>query len=212
MGDSFVRDYKNTYLETMVTECGLHLISHQGFSGQSQYKIWENFHRVLNREPDVVLIVHTEHSRLYHPTVAINPHIENFTFDNTVRSEIISAAKMYYEHLYDEIFSFNMYKLLIDDIQNKCRERQIKLINMPAFNSTYVNKTYGLWLVSDMGLSSCSKADWPDWGKNMQDSRSNHFTPNGHRILAENIIPHIKTYLNGTEMLSIQMIHPQYFG
>ena len=212
MGDSFVKDYKNTYLENIVIECGLQLVSHQGFPGQSQYKIWENFHSVLHRKPQVVIVVHTEHSRLYHPTVPINPNIENFTFDNRVNPEIIAAAQMYYEHLYDDVHSFNMYQLMINDIQNKCQQLDIKLINIPAFNSTFVNKFYGLWLVSDMGLAGCSKADYPDWGGNMLDSRINHFSPSGHRILADNVIPHIKSYLTNPEDLAIHMLHPQYFG
>jgi hypothetical protein len=212
IGDSFVKDYQGTYLENIVTDCDLELISHAGFPGHSQYKIWENFHQILARKPQVVIMVHTEYSRLYHPTIPINPNIEHFTFDQSVRPEIISAAQMYYEHLYDANYSFNVYQLLIQDIQNKCQQLGIKLINIPAFDSANINKFYGLWLVSEIGLSGCSKADWPDWHSNMLDTRVNHFTPAGHQILANNAIPHIKNYLKNNTDLEIHMIHPQYFG
>jgi hypothetical protein len=211
-GDSFVKDYKDTYLERIVLGCDMKLTGHRGYPGQSQYKIWENFNHMLQAKPDVIIIVHTEYSRLYHPTVPINPNITNYSFDKSVDPEIISAAHMYYQHLYNDEHSFAMYKLMINDIQNRCKQLAVKLINIPAFNSTNVDKFYGLWLVSDMGLTGCSKADWPEWDSNMIDTRINHFSPSGHEILASNSIPHIRNYLYGSSDLEIHMIHPQYFG
>jgi hypothetical protein len=212
IGDSFTQHYTDTYLEYIVMGCELTLVQHKGFPGQSQYRIYQAFREGLQKNPDVMILVHTEYSRLYHPAQALNPHLEHLTMSETADPDIISAAKQYYQHIYDDEYHRSMYQLMLTDMQNKCRERGIKMINMPAFNSEFIDKFYGLWFVSDVGLTSLSRADFPSWDSAVPDQRRNHFTEKGHDILAQNTLPHIVTYLGSDEPFHLHIISPVYFS
>jgi hypothetical protein len=181
-GDSFTHTYHNTWLETICKNLNLELVNSYGFRGESQYKIYENFLQLLTKQIDIILICHTEYLRLYNEGIA------------------------------DKNFAITIQKLLIADMQEKCKLKNIKMINIPCFEHEIIDKNYGLWFLSPDGLISCSKADAPEWKDIMDDKRINHFSKKGHEIMANNIIPHIKTYINTDQQFHIVNLYPEYFA
>ena len=181
-GDSFTHSYYNTWIEKVCAELNLTLVNCTGFRGQSEYKIYNNFYELLSQDIDIILICHTEYSRLYKEGVA------------------------------DIEFAKIIQKLLISDMQEQCKLKNIKMINIPCFEHDTIKKYYGLWFLAQGGLISCSKADAPEWKDKMNDVRTNHFTPRGHEIMANNIIPHIKTYINTDQNFHIVNIYPEIFA
>ena len=181
-GDSFSHTYSNTWIEKVCNTLNLELVNCYGFRGQSQYKIYNNFYQLLSQKIDIILVCHTEYMRL------IN------------------------EGLIDKQFAEIIQKLLINDMQEQCEKRNIKMINIPCFEHDIIDKNYGLWFLSPNGLISCSKADAPEWKDIMDDKRINHFSPRGHDIMANNIIPHIKTYINSNQKFHIVNLYPEYFA
>jgi hypothetical protein len=217
MGDSFTLDYKNTWIEKVVTELNLTLESCVGFSGQSQYTIYKHFLDVINKNPDVIIICHTDYSRLYHPTEIIHrSFMDTKHSDHLVKNkEVLEAARQYYFHFFDETYANLVYSCLIQKMQEMCKEKNIKLINLLSFNSHPTMK-YGLWFTCEGGLVDCSKADFirtyrKEW-QSFKDTRSNHFSPNGHQVLANNIIPHIKTYITTDQEFHISLLFPELFA
>lgn len=212
VGDSFAEHYKNTFFESVCTDNNLSVLDCKGFPGQSQYKIYRHFLSVLNSNPDVVMVVHTEYSRLYHPIQSINPNIENLSLNRNSNSEIINAAKLYYQWLYDDEHAKFQYVMIIKEIQNICRDRKIKLIHFPAFENDFIPKEYGLWFLNTSGLVGLSRFDNPTWNHNIPDTRLNHFSLKGHKIMAEQINPHIKKYINSDQDFHIVSLYSDYFN
>jgi hypothetical protein len=216
MGDSFTLSYEKTWLELICKENNLEILHTVGFAGQSNYKIYENFKNVIMSNPDIILFVMTDYTRLFHPTEAITYSI--LTDENMfIKSEkIYNAAKLYYEHLYQNNFAKEIDRLLINEIQKICKLKKIKLIMIPAFFNGHYDKTYGLWILCNDGLTQCSKIDYKKYsGKefnSIHDYRINHFSPNGHQILANNIIPHIKKYITTDQEFHISLIFPELFA
>jgi len=211
-GDSFTYSYKNTYLEFICRGLNLDVISHQGFSGQSEYKIYKNFREILNLNPDIIFCCHTHHARLYHPHEPVTS-----SYQGIKNPDVVNASQEYFEHLYDDNFARDLQNLLVKDIQNTCKEKNIKLINMPCFDHSHIDKFYGLWIISGQGLVECSKVDYnklynEEWVNQHFDKRPNHFSQNGHQILANNIIPHIKTYIITEQEFHVTLLFPELFA
>ena len=211
IGDSFTVTYKDTWIEAICNELDLQVIHHVGYGGMAQYKIYLEFLEVIKNNPEIVICCHTEHSRLYHPTKSIQrwkPKQDNNSFNKSV--------EQYYSYLYFENFSRFTYACIIDKMQKICKQRNIKLVNIPCFTHQFIDKTYGLWLLCDDGLLNCSRADYKrEYGKDwttLHDQRLNHFSPNGHQILANNIIPHIKTYITTDQEFHISLLYPELFA
>jgi len=218
MGDSFTLTYKNTWIEEVVNQCNLVVSSSVGYLGMSQYTIYKHFLTVINENPDIIMVCHTDYSRLYHPSEIIHKWFFNQEDSpHLVRNkEILEASRQYYFHLYNEDFSRFVYACMIEKMQKICKERNIKLINIPCFEHEFVDKTCGLWILCKNGLITCSQVDYKrkhgyDW-TNVKDDRFNHFSPNGHQILANNIIPHIKTYITTDQDFHISLIFPELFA
>jgi len=211
MGDSFTISHKGTWLEELCNSTGLILISQQGYGGQSEFIIYRNFKEVISISPDVILCCHTHHARLYHPHEPVTSSYEGIN-----NPDVVNASQEYFNHLYDDNFAREIQNLLIKDMQNVCKQKNIKLINIPCFEHDHIEKFYGLWVTSGQGLMSCSKVDYEktyntEWVTHI-DRRLNHFSPNGHKILANNIIPHIKTYINSDQEFHISLIFPELFA
>jgi len=181
-GDSFTHTYYGTWIEKLCNNLNLELVSCYGFRGDSQYKIYQSFLQLLNKQIDIILICHTEYMRLYK------------------------------EGIIEKNFMRIIQNLLINDMQEQCKKRGIKMINIPCFEHEIIDKNYGLWFLSPDGLISCSKADAPEWKDIMDDKRLNHFSPSGHDIMANNIIPHIKTYINTDQQFHIVNLYPEIFA
>jgi hypothetical protein len=181
-GDSFTYSYKNTWIERVCNELNLEMISCYGFRGQSQYKIYDNFIKTLVPHPDVIIVCHTEFTRLYN------------------------------EGLADIEFAKTIQRLLVKDMQEQCKLRNIKMINIPCFEHDFLDKDYGLWVLAPGGLMICSKADDPTWDYKTNDKRLNHFSPRGHEIIANNIIPHIRNYINTDQQFHIASLYPEIFS
>jgi hypothetical protein len=218
IGDSFTYTYKDTWIEEIVNQCDLTLSSSVGFSGMSQYTLYKNFLQVINEKPDIILICHTEHSRLYHSKEIIHKWFFNEEDKpNLVKNkEILEASRQYYLHLYDEDFSRFTYACMVEKMQKICKQNNIKLINIPCFEHEFIDKNYGLWILSDSGLINCSRADHRreyerDW-IDISDPRTNHFSPIGHQVLANNIIPHIKTYITTDQEFHAVLLFPELFA
>jgi hypothetical protein len=219
IGDSFTHTYKNTWIEQVCNELSLEVIHQVGFRGQSQYKIYLDFLEVVKNNPDIIICCHTEHSRTYHPTEVIHYNILNYydNFSKIIKSkEIINAAKEYYLHIYDEGFSKFIHNSIIDNMQKICKKNNIKLINIPCFDHDHIIKNYGLWFLTNDGLIVCSREDYKKVNSvvwtNIHDNRLNHFSSHGHQILANNIIPHIKTYINSDQEFHISLLFPELFA
>jgi hypothetical protein len=211
-GDSFTSTYRETYLQQICNDVNLQVISCQGFSGQSEYRIYRNFHEILKLDTDVILCCHTHHSRLYHPYEPVTS-----SYHGIKNEDVVEASQKYFEHLYDDNFAREIQNLLIKDMQNICKQKNIKLINIPCFDHSHIDKFYGLWILSGQGLMECSKVDYKrdnnkEWENQHYDYRPNHFTKNGHNVLANNIIPHIKSYLNNNMDFHVTLLFPELFA
>ena len=211
MGDSFTSSYKGTWLEKLCNSLGLKLLSQQGYGGQSEYRIYRNFKEVISISPDIILCCHTHHARLYHPHEPVTSSYEGIN-----NPDVINASQEYFNHLYDDNFAREIQNLLIKDMQNTCKQKNIKLINIPCFEHDHIEKFYGLWIISGKGLISCSMVDYEktfgkEWLSHI-DPRPNHFSQNGHKILENNIIPHIKTYITTDQDFHISLIFPELFA
>ena len=101
-------------------------------------------------------------------------------------------------------------------MQNTCKQKNIKLINIPCFEHDHIEKFYGLWIISGQGLMECSKIDHKKtFNSEMiahHDPRPNHFSPNGHQVLIQHVIPHIKTYINSDQEFHISLLFPELFA
>ena len=191
IGDSFTHTYKNTWVENICTSLGLTVIHQVGHRGLSQYKLYLEFLEILKNNPDIIVCCHTEYSRFYDP------------LDNK-------------ERILDDSFGKYIFNCILRDMQEICKKNNIKLINMPCFEHNFIDKTYGLWLSSAGGLVDCSRADYnrvygEDW-TTFSDPRLNHFSPTGHQILANNIIPHIKTYITTDQDFHTVLLFPELFA
>ena len=217
MGDSFTQYYKSTWIEKVVNELGLTLNTCVGFAGQSQYRIYKHFLEEIKTKPDVIFICHTDYSRLYHPTEVIHKQfVETENSNHLIKNKnVLEAAKQYYNYLYDDDFANLTYNMLVEKIQETCKERNIKLINIPSFSSNPPTN-YGLWFLSYEGLTGCSKRDYKRQTgielNHFHDNRLNHFSPRGHEIMANNIIPHIRNYINTDQQFHIANLYPEYFA
>ena len=211
-GDSFTYHYKKTYLEKICETLNLELVSHQGFAGQSEYRIYKNFQEILKLNPDIILCCHTHHARLYHPYEPVTS-----SYQGIKNQDVVNASKEYFEHLYDDNFAQEIQNLLIKDMQNICKEKSIKLINIPCFEHSHLDKKSGLWIISSQGLMECSKVDYKklydkDWENQYFDERLNHFSQHGHDILSNNIIPHIKSYITNDIDFHVALLFPELFA
>ena len=191
IGDSFTHTYKDTWIETVCNELDLTVIHQAGFRGQAQYRIYLEFLEIIKNNPDVIICCHTEYSRLYEP------------LNNK-------------ERIIDDNFGKYIFNCIVKDIQEICKQRNIKLVNIPCFEPNFIDKTYGLWLLSNNGIVDCSRADYKrEYGKDwttFEDSRLNHFSPHGHQVLAQNIIPHIKTYITTDQECHTVLLFPELFA
>lgn len=191
IGDSFTHTYKNTWLETVCTALDLEVIHQVGFRGQAQYRIYLEFLEIIKNNPDVIICCHTEYTRFY---------------NKDEKREWL---------LHDENFSKYIFKSILRDMQEICKQRNIKLVNIPCFEHDFIDKNYGLWLLSSGGLVNCSRTDYKrEYGKDwttFNDERLNHFSSNGHQVLANSIISHIKTYIMTDQEFHISILYPEIF-
>ena len=209
IGDSFAQYYDNTYLQIICDSCHFKVIHHQGFPGDSQYKIYKHFLKIIDDNPDIIICCHTQHSRLYHPTVRINPSIFHMDLgtDAVEFKNIFDAAKDYYKNLYNEDFSMFVHNMIISEMQRICQNKNIKMINLPAFEHTYLNKFYGLWIcIAKYGLKEISEEEYPNRNRSIKDTRLNHFSDDSHKILANVLIPYICNYNDNFQLISL---HPK---
>ena len=197
IGDSFALHYTNTWFEKIVNGCNLELSTQVGFPGMSEYKIYKKFKDILNLKtlPDIILICHTEPSRLYHPKYSVRPQLS--TGPEILLKDFRDAVQKYYDHLYDEEFAKEIYKFLLTDIQNICKDKKIKLINVPCFQHDFLDKKYGLWLTVDGGLVTLTSHTREDKEYDSSILRLNHFDATEHDIIAADIIPCINNFING---------------
>lgn len=226
VGDSFTEHFTNTWLEKMCTCLKFNVLNSVGHRGCSQYSLYKSFLEIFNKStlPDIILITHTEYSRLYHPKIPISmltPQLERnkkrlkLSNKNKNYDDFVQAMELYYKFLYDEEYSQVIHNFFIENIQNICIEKKVKLINLPAFSHSSVKKFYGLWILCDGGLIECSRQDESiisKISKKLLDNRSNHFSPRGHEIMANNIIPHIKDFINGDKNFCIANLDPKLFA
>jgi hypothetical protein len=219
IGDSFTYSYKDTWIEKICDELNLKVIHQVGFRGQAQYRIYLEFLEIIKTNPDVIICCHTDYSRLYHPTEILHHNVIYYYEEHAKKfknKNIINAAHQYFSLLYDENYAKFISKTIIENMQKISKEKNIKLVNIPCFEHEFIDKTYGLWFLCDGGLVNCSKADYnkfnvKDW-TSIEDPRLNHFSPNGHQILANNIIPHIKTYITTDQEFHISLLYPEIFA
>jgi len=227
VGDSFTQYYEGTYLEKICKSLNLEVLDHVGFPGGDQYKIYARFLTQLEKNPDIMFCCYTGFDRLYHPKFSIQRLFDPVTYKFlkvfTLKSKeeqspefqtVMNAAQQYYEHLYDHCYMKTMQKLMVVDMQKKCKERNIKMINLPAFDSSFFEKTHGLWCISEpKGLMNLSKLDDSSWQAHTSDKRKNHFTDSGHDILAKELIPHIERLINSgpEEFLGFTFLYPHHF-
>ena len=227
VGDSFTQYYEDTYLEKICKSLDLEVLDHVGFPGGDQFKIYLRFLQQLEMKPNIMFCCITGYDRIYHPKFPVQRLFDSVTFkflkvfnSKTIKEDIpeyqlvMDAAQKYYEHLYDDSYMYTMQRLMVTDMQKKCRERNIKMINFPCFDATFLEKTYGLWCVSEpKGLMNLSKLDDPLWQSHNTDKRKNHFSPNGHNSIAEEIIPHINELIKSTDedFFRISFLYPHHF-
>ena len=214
IGDSYTYTYKDTYLETICNELNLEVIHQVGFRGLAEYRIYLEFLEIIKNNPEIIICCHTEHSRLYHPTEKIK---KPYGFEINYNKNFRKIAKEYFIHFYNEDFSKFIHNLIICEMQKICKEKNIKLINIPCFEHNHVVKNYGLWILANGGLSDCSNSGYKrefgqdHWTVKNDATLLNHFSPHGHQVLANNIIPHIKTYITSDQEFHIALLFPELF-
>lgn len=224
VGDSFAQYYQDTYLEKICKSLNLEVIDHSGFPGGDQFKIYLRFLQQLEMKPDVMFCCHTTYDRIYHPKFTIQRYLDPITFEfvKVFKSQnsspeyqlVVDAAQKYYENLYDDKYMFTMQRFMVNDMQKKCQERGIKLINLPGFNALALEKTYGLWCISEpKGLMNLSKIDDPTWKIITGDHRKNHFSPRGHETIANELTPHIDQLIKSDDkdFFRITFLYPHHF-
>ena len=215
IGDSYTYSYKDTYLETICHELNLEVIHQVGFRGFSQYKIYLEFLEIIKNNPEIIICCHTEHSRFYHPTEQIK---KNYNPLINYNKNFCNAVNEYFIHIYNEDFSKFIHNLIIYEMQKICKEKNIKLINIPCFEHNHIVKNYGLWILANDGIASCSNIDYKrefdqDLWTLINDAKLlNHFSSHGHQVLANNIIPHIKTYITSDQEFHISLLFPELFA
>jgi len=220
LGDSFTYTYNETWIENICKELNFNVVFHVGHRGHSQFKIYKSFLACLNLNPDVIIYVYTGYSRLYNERYPLST---NTVFQSALANiisnpELKKATQHYYNHLYDDSFAKTIDILLIRDIQEQCKKRNIKLVNMPAFEHNHMEKNYGLWIFSNGGLNELCMADFKkttnkDWNDgNFNDDRLNHFSSSAHRILSDQIVLHIKNYINSDQEFHIALLFPELFA
>ena len=216
IGDSFVETYKNSWVETVCTELNLEVVYHVGYGGHSQYKVYKSFLKALSFNTDLICYVFPDYSRLYNENYAINWHSVNM--GHIKNSDVLIASKSYYEQLYSDDFARTVDKLLINYVQEQCKKRNIKLVNIPAMSHNHVEKNYGLWITVEGGLFELCVLDFQKTeGKNLfkvnfKDNRINHFSPNGHQIIAQAIIPLIKSYIQSDQEFQNNILSLELFA
>lgn len=217
IGDSFTHTYKDTWIETVCNECNLEVIHQIGFSGQSQFRIYLEFLEIIKKNPDIIISCYTQPSRLYHPLLQTYPNAvfeqkwNVFLKEVSNKKEILTALEGYYLHLYQENFAQQVFKFIVNDMQKMCKERKIKLINIPCFPHDFVEYNYGLWINSAGGLVECAGRQMKNH-ENKAHLEKNHFLPHGHEILANALIPHIKTYITTDQEFHISLLYPEIFA
>jgi hypothetical protein len=216
MGDSFTHTYKDTWIEMVVNQCNLTLSSTVGFSGMSQYTIYKHFLTVVDENPDIIICCHTEYSRLYNSKFSLIANIVNDppVPERNFPKDLVHASIEYYKNIYDDDYHKTIYTLIIEKMQKICKNKNIKMVNIPCFQHDFIEKNYGLWISTPhSGLVIASHADHKGhWDLNTPDIRLNHFSPNGHQIIAQNIIPHIKTYITTDQEFHISLLYPEIFA
>lgn len=191
VGDSFSHYYEDTYLEFLCNDLDLDVVDHIGFKGGSQYRIYKRFLSQLDKNPDIIICIHTEFARLYLQDFCINYTAVEKKMKTafTLNKDIYEAADKYYKYLYNDESSKFYHNLTIVEMQRLCKIKNIKMINIPAFYNKYINKYYGLWLsIQPEGLLSFA---------NLTDIKNikNHLTNDQHIFLSKKFLPYIKKYI-----------------
>ena len=207
VGDSFTEFYEDTYLEKICNNLNLKVIDHVGFRGGSQYRIYKKFLSQLEKSPDIMICVHTESSRLYKDNYCINSSTAKYFNTNPSADritnkppEVYKAADSYYRHIYNEECSKFFHNLTISDMQKLCNIKNIKMVNIPAFYNSYINKHYGLWLsIQPDGLltisNKCMNLEKKSFIFEDYKNLKNHITPEYHDFIADKFSHHIFSYI-----------------
>jgi hypothetical protein len=156
IGDSFAKTIDDTYLSVLRDSLSLDIIQHRSWPGSAEYFIYETFCDLLKSDrPDLAIFVHTEPSRL--PNAGhYGINISSLEKSNNIPESVRSAAIGYYQEIYFERYHLDMYQLMMNDIQKRCRQNQIHQIHIMAFD-TRVHSDSGLWIMN--GLDSLAKDD-----------------------------------------------------
>lgn len=208
IGDSFLQFYSDTWIEIVSNSLGLNIVLQKGIPGGCEYYIYDTFKQLLDKEEiDLAIFTHTEPHRLVNPQrLGITYKTVTESIGSDMPADVRLAAKMYYEHLYDDQYHTTVHNLMIAEIQNICFQRNIKHVHIPSFNNfPPVNK--GLWIVN--GLHDIATLSGNDYYKDY--SLRNHFTKTLHEKFAAWVIPHIKLYIDNPVSKRVIMLNKDDF-
>ena len=141
VGDSFVQYTSDTWIERVVGEFGLEIVSHRGFPGGCEYFIYEFLEDSLKRNRvDLVIMTHTEAHRLVNPLYkGITPIVATTDFKSDLPDDMREAAKQYYLHLYHKRYHDLVHDMLINRVQDLCDSYAVKQVHLQSFNNPVLN-------------------------------------------------------------------------
>lgn len=207
IGDSFAKNFSNTWLETVSRNLGLDVVLHKGWEGGAEYYIYETFVDYLRtgQELDLVIFCHTEQGRLVN-----NDHYGinwvTASSDDKLPDAVRSAARNYYIYLYNERFHKDIHDLFLEKIQRMCVDRGIKQVHIPSFDYPVSGDT-GLWVVN--GLHSLAMTQGTHYFEDA--TLRNHFSRQLHDHFADWLTTHIRYYIKHDLDYHVVMLNPDEF-
>ena len=206
IGDSFVQYVRDTWIEDIVNEFGWEVIHSHGQPGGCEYFTYEEMLICIDKV-DLIIFTHTEPHRLVNPLrKGITPIVATMDYKSDLDDDMRAAAKGYYEHLYHEGFHLTVHDMLIERMQVRCRDKNVRQIHLQSF-AYPVGKKHGLWI--EGGLHEIAALQGGDYYRDF--SLRNHFNRQLHDRFYLWFRQHLKYYLDSGLDHHTTLMSPEEF-
>lgn len=164
--------------------------------GTSLFWSYKNFISTY-KDFDTIIFLVTDFGRLYVADKDIAPSVCNiFCVENSIKTcqgpllNILNAAKQYYTYLQEEEYELSMHYLMIEKIQNLCKESNKKLILVPCMRTSlhpeFTDTFDSTFCLSDINNKEREHFGIPHEGMfaERKDRLQNHISDDNNLILA----------------------------